>query len=156
MNNVLLENYIKSVLEQNQIKTLHVFDFDMTLYNHDKNEWIKKVILDLKKSLRDPTIRVILCTARSNKYEYIKETEVLLRQNDMSLEDFDHCYFKSINRKENTPTYKSNVILDEVCANKSIISVKFWDDREDSLKKTGEDLKKHSKKIKYIPVNVKV
>lgn len=156
MNNILLENYIKSVLQQNQIKSLHVFDFDMTLYNHNKNDWIKKVILQLKESLRDPSIRVILCTARSNKDKYIKETEELLNQNNMSLEDFDYCYFKSTNRKESTPVYKSNVILDEICANKDITTVKFWDDREDSLKKSGEDLKKHSKKIKYIPVNVKV
>lgn len=156
MNYLLLESYIKSVIAQNQIKALHVFDFDMTLYNHDKNDWIKKVILDLQKSLRDPSVRVILCTARSNREKYIEETEDLMKQNNMSLEDFDDCYFKSTNRKESTPEYKSNVILDEVSANEDIKEVKFWDDRADTLEKTGEDLGKHNKKIKYIPVNVKV
>lgn len=156
MNNILLENYIKSVISQNQIKALHVFDFDMTLYNHDKDDWITKVILDLQESLNDPTIRVILCTARSNKEKYIEETEDLMKQNNMSLEKFDDCYFKSINRKESTPEYKSNVILDEVNANEDIKEVKFWDDRADTLERVGKDLEKHSKKIKYIPVNVKV
>jgi hypothetical protein len=156
MNNILLESYIKSVITQNQIKALHVFDFDMTLYNHDKDAWIKKVILDLQKSLKDPSVRVILCTARSNKEKDIEETEYLMKKNDMSLQDFDDCYFKSINRKESTPEYKSNVILDEVSANKGIKEVKFWDDRADTLEKTGRDLEKHNKKIKYIPVKVSV
>lgn len=152
MNYLLLENYIKTVLDQNQIKTLHVFDFDMTLYDHDKEGWIKKVVLELQKSLQDRSIRVILCTARSNEDEYIKKTESLLNQNNMSLKDFDYCYFKSTNRKESTPNYKSIVILDEVCANSSIETVKFWDDREDTLQKVESDLKSHNKIIKYIPV----
>jgi hypothetical protein len=152
MNYKLLENYIKAVLDQSQIKTLHVFDFDMTLYDHDKEDWIKKVVLELKNSLQDRSTRVILCTARSNKDEYIKKTESLLKQNNMSLEDFDYCYFKSTNRKESTPNYKSNVILDEVCANNSIETVKFWDDREDTLQKVESDLKAYNKNIDYIPV----
>lgn len=152
MNYLLLENYIKSVLEQNQIKTLHVFDFDMTLYDHDKKDWIKKVVLELKVSLQDPTIRVVLCTARSNEDKHIKETELLLKQNNMSLKDFDFCYFKSINRKESTPVYKSNVILDEICANNNIETVKFWDDREDTLQKVKSDLKSYNENINYIPI----
>jgi len=111
MNNILLENYIKSFLEQNKINELHVFDFDMTLYNHDKESWV-----------------------------------------NMSLVDFDQCYFKPAYRKENTPDYKSHVILDEVCANNNILTVKFWDDREDTLQKTGTDLKSHNQNIQYIPV----
>jgi len=152
MSYLLLENYIKSILDQNQIKTLHVFDFDMTLYDHDNKDWIKKVVTDLQASLKDSTIRVILCTARSNKDEHIRETETLLNQVSMSLQDFDYCYFKSINRKQNTPDYKSNVILDEVCANNSIETVKFWDDREDTLRKVESDLKSYNKDIMYIPV----
>ena len=152
MNNILLENYIKSILKQNQINSLHVFDFDMTLYNHDTENWIEKVVLDLKKSLSDPKVRVILCTARTNANEYIKKTESLLNQNGMSLNDFDQCYFKSAYRKENAPTYKSHVVLDEVCANSNITFVKFWDDREDTLAKTGIDLRKHDKNIKYISI----
>jgi hypothetical protein len=124
----------------------------MTLYDHDKEDWIKKVVLELQISLQDPTIRVILCTARSNEDEHIKKTELLLKQNDLSLEDFDFCYFKSINRKESTPVYKSNVILDEVCANNNIETVKFWDDREDTLQRVASDLKTYNKNINYIPV----
>ena len=51
MNNILLENYIKSFLNQNQINELHVFDFDMTLYDHDKNSWIDHIMSELKSSL---------------------------------------------------------------------------------------------------------
>ena len=78
MNNILLENYIKSIIEENQINELHVFDFDMTLYDHDKESWILKTIRQLKKSLKNPQIRVILCTARTNQHKYIIETESLL------------------------------------------------------------------------------
>ena len=152
MNNILLENYIKSFLNQNQINELHVFDFDMTLYDHDKNSWIDQTMSELKASLKNPQIRVILCTARTNGVEYINATEILLNQANMSLNDFDQCYFKSSYRKENAPTYKSHVILDEVCANNNITTVKFWDDRQDTLNKAGEDLKRHRQNIQYIPV----
>ena len=83
-NNILLENYIKSIIEENQINELHVFDFDKTLYDHDKESWILKTIRQLKDSLQNPKIRVILCTARSNKHRYILETESLLNKNNMS------------------------------------------------------------------------
>ena len=152
MNNILLENYIKSFLTQSQINALHVYDFDMTLYDHDNELWISHVISDLKKSIENPHVRVILCTARTNDIEYIKSTEELLNQNNMSLNDFDQCYFKSMYRKEDAPTYKSHVVLDEVCANNNIVTVKFWDDREDTLQKTGLDLKNHNQSILYIPV----
>ena len=152
MNNILLENYIKSILNQNQINSLHVFDFDMTLYDHDKEDWIQNIIAELRNSLSDPKVRVILCTARTNKAEYITSTEELLNQNNMSLNDFDQCYFKSAYRKENTPTYKSHVILDEICANDNIIYVKFWDDRADTLEQAKIDLEKHDSNIEYTPV----
>ena len=152
MNNILLENYIKSFLKQNQINSLHIFDFDMTLYDHDKESWIEHVILDLKESLENPQTRVILCTARTNGVEYIEATEKLLKQNNMSLNNFDQCYFKSTYRKESVPIYKSHVVLDEVCANNDILTVKFWDDREDTLQKVGIDLKNHNQSIEYIPV----
>jgi len=152
MNYILLENYIKSMLKNNKINSLHVFDFDMTLYNHDTESWIDKVILELKSSLEDPQTRVILCTARTNNIEYINSTEKLLNQINMSLENFDQCYFKSAYRKESAPTYKSHVILNEICANNYITSVKFWDDREDTLQKVENDLKNHNQNIQYIPV----
>ena len=152
MNNILLENYIKSILNQNQINSLHVFDFDMTLYDHEKKDWIKNVVAELQASLNDPQTRVILCTARTNKAEYIMSTEELLNQNNMSLNDFDQCYFKSAHRKEKAPIYKSHVILDEICANDNIVYVKFWDDRADTLEQVKVDLEKHDSNIKYTPV----
>ena len=152
MNYLLIENYIKSILKQNQINKLHVFDFDMTLYNHDKDDWMQEIINELKKSFENPQVRVILCTARTNNSEEIISTEKLLNQNNMSLNDFDQCYFKSAYRKENTPTYKSHVILDEICANDNITLVKFWDDREDTLKQVRNNLEKHKLNVEYIPV----
>ena len=149
MSNILLENYIKAIIEENIIDELHVFDFDMTLYSHTKKDWIQKTLNKLKDSLANPKARVILCTARSNSSEYILSTEKLLNQVGMSLNNFDYCYFKSVNRKENAPTYKSCVILDEVCANNQIKTVAFWDDRQDSLDITGDKLKKYDNKIKY-------
>ena len=152
MNNILLENYIKSILNQNQINSLHVFDFDMTLYDHNKEDWIQNIIAELRNSFSDPKVRVILCTARTNKSEYILSTEELLNQNNMSLNDFDQCYFKSAYRKEKAPIYKSHVILDEICANDNITYVKFWDDRADTLEQVRVDLEKHNSNIEYTPI----
>ena len=152
MHNILLENYIKSIIEENQINELHVFDFDMTLYNHNKESWISKTVAQLKASLQNPQIRVILCTARTNRTEYIMSTEKLLNQNNMSLIDFDECYFKSVYRKEKTPIYKSNVILDEVTANYNIIKVMFWDDRSDTLNQVKDDLEAFDNNIQYTPI----
>ena len=152
MNNILLENYIKSIIEENQINELHVFDFDMTLYNHDKESWILKTVNQLKESIQNPQARVILCTARTNSTKYILATEKLLNQNNMSLIDFDECYFKSRYRREKTPIYKSNVILDEITANYNIIKVMFWDDRADTLNQVKDDLKAFDNNIEYIPI----
>lgn len=152
MNYLLLENYIKSIIEKIDIDELHVFDFDMTLYDNNKESWIQEIIDQLKQSLANPKIRVILCTACPKKEQYILETEELLHDINLSLLDFDDCYFKSINKKESTPHYKSNVILDEVCANKNILTVKFWDDRADTLKQVKKDLEKYNPDIIYIPV----
>lgn len=152
MSNLLLENYIKYIIKKEPINKLHIFDFDMTLYDHEKEDWIKKIVIELQKSLKDPQTRVILCTARTNKTEFITSTEKLLNQNNMSLNDFDQCYFKSAYRKERAPVYKSHVILDEVCANDNIAYVKFWDDRGDTLEQVRIDLEKHDSNIEYTPV----
>ena len=149
MNNILLENYIKSIIEENQINELHVFDFDMTLYDHDKKDWIQKIINNLKISLNNPKVRVVLCTARTRDNKTIIKTEFLLNKNNMSLVDFDECYFKSAFRKQKVPEYKSEVILDEVSSNNNILKVKFWDDRQDTLEKVEKDLKSFNKKIIY-------
>ena len=95
-------------------------------------------------------------TSDINQYlEYIQQVRNLsintVKSYSRDLEKLS-SYFKSINRKQNTPDYKSNVILDEVCANNSIETVKFWDDREDTLRKVESDLKSYNKDIMYIPV----
>jgi len=149
MNRLLLENYIKSIIENIEINELHVFDFDMTLYDHSSKSWIQEVITQLRSSIERPEVRVILCTARSKEEKYILKTEELLNDNDMSLADFDDCYFKSSSRKEGAPKYKSYVILDEVYANKKIKKVKFWDDREDTLEQVKIDLKNYNRRISY-------
>jgi len=152
MSNLLLENYIKYIIKKEPINTLHIYDFDMTLYDHDKKDWIRNIVAELQNSLRDPQTRVILCTARTNKAEYIMSTEELLNQNNMSLNDFDQCYFKSAYRKEKVPIYKSYVVIDEICANDNITHVKFWDDRSDTLEQVRVDLKKHDSNIEYTPI----
>ena len=71
MSNLLLENYIKYIIKKEPINTLHIYDFDMTLYDHKKEGWIKNIVAELQNSLGYPQTRVILCTARTNKAEYI-------------------------------------------------------------------------------------
>mgnify|MGYP001337519083 CR=1 FL=1 len=152
MSILLLENYIKNIIEEKPISALHVFDFDMTLYDSYKKRWLDKTLSQLKKSFDTPEVRTILCTARSKESSYIIETEKILNQNNMSLLDFDECYFKSVNRKEKVSVYKSNVILDELKSNRLIEIVKFWDDKTDSLMQTKKDIKSYNKDIVYIPV----
>ena len=151
MSITLLESYIENVLKENEVNTLSVFDFDMTLYNHDTQDWITDTIKQLKQSINNPKERVVLCTARDNNQNLILNTENLLTSAGLSLNDFDDVYFKSTHRKESTPDYKSNVILDELNANKNIFIVKFWEDRKDTLDKTEKEIKKYNKNIKFFP-----
>ena len=152
MSILILENYIKSIIEENQINTLHVYDFDMTLYNHNKKNWFDEVLNELNNSLSNPKIRTILCTARSKNADYIFKTESMLKKKGMSLLDFDECYFKSDNRKEKVSIYKSCVILDEICSNSNLINVKFWDDRKETLDQVKVDLENHERIIEYTPI----
>ena len=57
MSNILLENYIKAIIEENVINELHVFDFDMTLYSHTNKDWIQKTLNELKNSLSNTKAR---------------------------------------------------------------------------------------------------
>ena len=59
---------------------------------------------------------------------------------------------RSYHRKERTPIYKSNVILDEVTSNYNIKKVMFWDDRADTLSQVEDDLKVFDDKIQYTAV----
>ena len=73
---------MKYIIKKEPINTLHIYDFDMTLYDHEKEDLIRNIVAELKNSLSNPQIRVILCTARTNKSEYIMSTEKLLNQNN--------------------------------------------------------------------------
>ena len=141
MRNKIIKNYIKYIIKESLQSTkqkLYVFDFDMTLYNPHKKSWNELVLNELYKAIKDDSIRVILCTARTLNNEYLKKTEEILNIKEISLFNndyqytFEDYYFKSEFRKEKVTKYKSFVILDEVSMF-DINEVKFWDDREDTL-----------------------
>ena len=159
MSIFLLEEYIKKIIkeEKNSTTILHVFDFDMTLYDPNKEEWINEVLEELYRSINNPSIRTILCTARSDKNSIIKDTELILNEKGISLfneseyeNTFDKYYFKPESERISVPKYKSNVITQEALSN-GVDVVKFWDDRKDSLKEAEKSLSDY--RIEYYQVD---
>ena len=142
----LLENYIKLALKENinLPKTLHIFDFDHTLYNADEKVWLEDIVQLAKDSFEDPNIISILCTARDNRFK--KDALDLLRQKDIQ---FNHCLFNS--KSEIDHIYKGKAIKDFLSQNPQIMCVKFWDDLSDNLKSVGDILEDH---ISYTPIKI--
>ena len=149
MHNKILKNYINYIIKENLESTnqnLYVFDFDMTLYNSDKETWNEEILNSLYKAIEDSNTRVILCTARTSNNEIISNTESILNTKEISLFNdnqyqysFDNYYFKSELRKEGVPKYKAFTISDEASMF-NVNIVKFWDDREDTLLETEKVL----------------
>ena len=150
MSSILLKKIISNIIKENLENTkkkLHVFDFDMTLYNTDNKTWNEEVLNNLYNSIEDENTRVILCTARLLDDETIDITEELLNTKEISLFSnsqyqyiFNDYYFKPKSKNDNAPKYKAFVISDEVSMF-NIDEVKFWDDREDTLKQVEKELK---------------
>ena len=124
----LLENYIKLILKENidLPKTLHIFDFDHTLYNPDTKEWLQDIVYKAKESFNNPDTITILCTARDNRFK--KETLKLLDEAEIK---FDHYFFNS--KSETDYIYKKNQIKRFLEENPQINSIIFYDDLEENL-----------------------
>ena len=142
----LLENYIKLALKENinLPKTLHIFDFDHTLYNADEKVWLEDIVRLAKDSFEDPNIVSILCTARDNRFK--KDALNLLRQKNIQ---FNHYFFN--NKSEIDHIYKEKAIKYFLSQNPQITSVKFWDDLNDNLQSIGDILEDH---ISYTPIKI--
>ena len=142
----LLENYIKLALKENinLPKTLHIFDFDHTLYNADEKVWLEDIVQLAKDSFKDPNIISILCTARDNRLK--KDALNLLRQKDIQ---FNHYFFN--NKSEIDHIYKREVIKDFLSQNPQITRVKFWDDLSDNLESVGDILEDY---VSYTPIKI--
>jgi len=142
----LLENYIKLTLKENinLPKTLHIFDFDHTLYNADEKIWLEDIVQLAKDSFEDPNIISILCTARDNRFK--KDALNLLRQKDIQ---FNHYFFN--NKSEIDHIYKKEVIKDFLNQNPQITSIKFWDDLNDNLQSVENIIDKN---IYYKPIQI--
>ena len=77
MNNTL-KKYINIILNENikninRIEKLNVFDFDMTIYNPHEKTWNESVVNNICSSINNNSCRTILCTARSEDNQIIKE-----------------------------------------------------------------------------------
>ena len=142
----LLENYIKLMLKENinKPKTLHIFDFDHTLYNPDTKEWLQDIVYKAKKSYRNPETITILCTARDNRFK--KEALNLLKKENIM---FDHYFFNS--KSETDYIYKKKEIKKFLNINPQISSIIFYDDLEENLEAVKSIIDKN---IYYRPVKM--
>ena len=142
----LLENYIKLMLKENinKPKTLHIFDFDHTLYDPDTKEWLQDIVYKAKKSYRNPETITILCTARDNRFK--KEALNLLKQENIL---FDHYFFNS--KSETDYAYKKKEIKNFLETNPQISSIIFYDDLEENLEAVKSIIDKN---IYYRPVKM--
>lgn len=142
----LLENYIKLVLKENinLPKTLHIFDFDHTLYNSDTKEWLQDIVYKAKKSYHNPETITILCTARDNRFK--KEALDLLKQENVL---FDHYFFNS--KSETDYIYKKKEIKKFLEINPQISTIIFYDDLEENLEAVKSIIDKN---IYYRPIKM--
>lgn len=176
MSILLLENYIKIILKENKefIKTINVFDFDMTLfkslstpkrwntkdsgfwwnseeslnqaYYKDKLDslWIEDTVDKVKESMNSPESLTVLCTARSETPEIIYTTNELLRLK--GLEFNQHClYYKPLNYTGSTAQYKTEVIERLLNSYSYTKEVNFWEDNEQNLKTAENYINQNNK-----------
>jgi hypothetical protein len=164
MSILLLEDYIKNILKENKefIKTINVFDFDMTLFKsltapnrwntkesgfwwnseeslnqayHKDNLnslWIENTVNSVKLSMSDPASLTVLCTARSKTPEIMYVTNNLLRLKVLLFDD--NClFYKPLGIKMSTAQYKTDVIVRLLNAYSYANEVNFWEDNIENL-----------------------
>ena len=164
MNNRLLENYIKILLKENKefIKTINVFDFDMTLFksleaprrwntkkagfwwnaeeslnqayykDNLSSLWIESTVKALKQSSRNPESLTVLCTARYKTPEIMYVTNELLRLKGLVFDD--NClYYKPLGIEMSTAQYKADVIVSLLNTYSYANTVNFWEDNIENL-----------------------
>ena len=176
MSILLLENYIKIILKENKefIKTINVFDFDMTLfkslstpkrwntkdsgfwwnseeslnqaYYKDKLDslWIEDTVDKVKESMNNPESLTVLCTARSESPEIIYITNELLRLKGLEFDQY--ClYYKPLNYMGSTAQYKTEVIERLLNSYSYTKEVNFWEDNEQNLKTAENYINQNNK-----------
>jgi len=164
MNTILLKNYIKILLKENKefIKTINVFDFDMTLFKsieapnrwntkeagfwwHSEESlsqayykdnlsslWIESTVKALKQSLKNLESLTVLCTARHKTPEIIYVTNELLRLKGLPFDD--NClYYKPLGVGMSTAQYKTDVIVSLLNTYSYADTVNFWEDNIENL-----------------------
>ena len=154
MSILLLENYIKCILSEKKefIKKLHVYDFDATLYDSGRKEWIESAVNSAKISIEDLNTYTVLCTARTNKPDIVKETSDLLKEKGLY---FANKFFMPENFSGSTPKYKSEVVENILNKIISVEKVVFWEDREDNLLAVNKLITKSFPAIYYDAIHVK-
>lgn len=131
----LLENYIYNIIKENETikKELHIFDFDMTLYDPHKGEWLENVVEEARKQIANKDSITALCTARTKNKSTVTNTINLLRSKGLR---FDYYTFKPSNIKMTAPEYKSkavNKMIKRIKRSEELSLISFWDDRQDNL-----------------------
>lgn len=144
----LLENYIINIIKENKTikKELHIFDFDMTLYDPHKKVWLENVVEEAKKQIKNKNSITALCTARTKNKSTVENTIDLLRSKGLR---FDYYAFKPSNIKMTAPTYKFKAVNKMIKRSEELSLISFWDDRQDNL--DAVESLSNQNKINYKP-----
>ena len=144
MSNNILETYIKYIIKKNEepITSLHVYDFDSTLFNTPKqkidlaigiesnNYWLESIVEQARKSIDTYNVLTVMCTARSAIDKVMNDTEFLLANKGLN---FDKIFFKPTNRKMSNAKYKSDYIEMVLNDYPHIQEIIFYDDDHRNL-----------------------
>ena len=143
----LLENYIINIIKENETikKELHIFDFDMTLYDPHKKVWLENVVEEARKQIQRSNSITALCTARTKEKETVFNTTKLLEEKGL---EFDYYSFKPTNIKMSAPFYKYKSVNNIINNIDDLSLISFWDDRQDNLDAVSISAKENN--INYI------
>ena len=131
------------------INNLHIYDFDETLFKNDTQEWNENIVDLAKNSKARVNTLSVLCTARSNNHNVVRQTKDLLMTKNLY---FDKYIFKPESANLHNAIYKEIYIARILDLNKSIKSVFFWDDCEINLDFVGMMVEKRG--IIFHPVKM--
>ena len=143
----LLENYIINIIKENETikKELHIFDFDMTLYDPHKKMWLENVVEEARRQMQKNNSITALCTARTKEKSIIFNTIKLLEDKELK---FDYYSFKPANIKMSAPFYKYKSVNNIIKNIEDLYLLSFWDDRQDNLDAVSISAKENN--INYI------
>ena len=130
---------------------LHVYDFDMTLYQSPISiipsgwlyvrsldgaggpgfdlRWNMDILIKARRSAQSPWVHAILVTGRPDYREMRDKIESMLFNAGL---DFEEVHLKPLSMNCSTPEYKAEVVSDFVDSDPAISQVVVYDDLEEN------------------------